>query len=137
MKIKVFYIFCLLFLILIPFSLSDSSDEIEAQVLDNSTVGYYQSTTCEISLFEFLIKNSETDVEIYYNNNNYADVSCFGKITGLDLVNETFFVSIGTNTSINFLLQSCVWLILFYSFQKMMKIKKLTSETPYFYLLSS
>ena len=80
MKIKVFYIFCLLSLILIPFSLSDSSDEIEPQVLDNSSIGYYQSTTCEISLFEFLIKNSDTDVEIYYNNNNYADVKCFGKI---------------------------------------------------------
>ena len=132
MKIKFFYIFCLLFLILIPFSLSDSSDEIEAQVLDNSTVGYYQSTTCEISLFEFLIKNSETDVEIYYNNNNYADVSCFGKITGLDLVNETFFVSIGTNTSINFLLQSCVWLILFLFIPKNDENKKINFRNALF-----
>ena len=27
----------------------------------------------------------------------------FGKITGVDLINETFIVSIGTNTSINLL----------------------------------
>ncbi len=132
MKIKVFYIFCLLSLILIPFSLSDSSDEIEPQVLDNSSIGYYQSTTCEISLFEFLIKNSDTDVEIYYNNNNYADVGCFGKITGLDKVNETFFVSIGTNTSINFLLQSCVWLILFLFIPKNDENKKINFRNALF-----
>ena len=52
MKNKVLNIFLLLLIIVLPFSFNERNDDIEAQVLSSSTVGYYQSTTCEISLFE-------------------------------------------------------------------------------------
>ena len=125
MKTKVLNIFLLLFIIILPFSINDRNDDVEAQVLSKTTVGYYQSTTCEISLFEYLIKNIGNDLNFYFNNNNYADINCFGKITGLDVVNETFIVSIGTNTSINLLVQSCIWLFLILFIPKTKENKKI------------
>ena len=104
-------VFILFILIIFPFSFFDSSDDIKPPILSDSTIGYYQSTTCEISLAEFYIKNFDQDLNIYFNNNNYADLKCFGKITGLDKLNNSYMVSIGTNTSINLILQSTVWLI--------------------------
>ena len=125
MKTKVLNIFLLLLIIILPFSINERNDDVEAQVLNKTTVGYYQSTTCEISLFEYLIKNRENDLNVYFNNNNYADINCFGKITGLDVVNETFIVSIGTNASINLLLQSCIWLFLILFIPKTKENKKI------------
>ena len=52
-------------IIFIPFSIHDSSDDIEAVTLDDTSIGYYQSTTCKISLLEFLIQNNN-DLELYY-----------------------------------------------------------------------
>ena len=37
----------------IPFIIHESNDGVEALLLSDSTVGYYQSTTCKISLSEF------------------------------------------------------------------------------------
>tara|TARA_B100001996_G_scaffold117074_1_gene88646 strand:- start:1031 stop:3067 length:2037 start_codon:yes stop_codon:yes gene_type:complete len=108
-KYLIFPIF--LFLVLLPFSFFDSSDDIKPPILSDSTIGYYQSTTCEISLAEFYIKNFNQDLNIYFNNNDYADLKCFGKITGVDKLDNLYMVSIGTNTSINLILQSTIWLI--------------------------
>ena len=129
MKTKVLIIFLLLLIVILPFSINERNDDVEAQVLNKTTVGYYQSTTCEISLFEYLIKNRENDLNVYFNNNNYADINCFGKITGLDVVNETFIVSIGTNASINLLLQSCIWLFLILFIPKTKKNKKINYKS--------
>ena len=117
----------MLIIIFIPFSIYDSSDDIEAVMLDDTSIGYYQSTTCKISLLEFLIQNNN-DLELYYNNNDYADINCFGKVTGLDKVNDKYLVSIGTNTSINLLLQSCIWLILFMFIPKTVENKKINYQ---------
>ncbi len=127
MKVKSLYILLLLIIIFLPFSLYDSSDDIDAIELDDSSIGYYQSTTCKISLLEFLIQNNN-DLELYYNNNDYADINCFGKITGLDKVNDRYLVSIGTNTSINLLLQSGIWLILFMFIPKTAENKKINYQ---------
>lgn len=101
----------LFLLIFLPFINSDLNDDIKPVQLTDEAVGYYQSTTCKISLSEFFLTNLDSELKIFYNINNYADINCFGKITGLDKVNETFIVSIGTNTSINLLIQSLVWII--------------------------
>ena len=45
-----------LLLIVVPFGIFNNSDDIKAVELNDSTVGYYQSTTCKISLFEFYMK---------------------------------------------------------------------------------
>ena len=101
-KKKYLYVILLFAILILPFSISQRNDPINPQPIDDSTVGYYQSTTCKISLLEFYSYNFDNNnIKIYFNNNDYADLKCFGKITGVDKVKNTFFVSIGTNTSIN------------------------------------
>ena len=111
MKIRSIILLTFILLIIIPFSITDNTDEIKAKALESSTVGYYQSTTCNISLFEFLTENTLTDKNFYFNNNNYSDINCFGKITGVDLNKDNFFISIGTNTSLSLLIQSSLWFL--------------------------
>ena len=118
MRTKTISGFIFFLIILLPFTISDRSDDIAPKTLNESTVGFYQSTTCSISLFEFALKNLNNEITIYYNNNDYVDINCYGKITGVDLNGETFFVSIGTNTAVNLLLQSSIWLLLFYLIPK-------------------
>ena len=49
--------------------------------------------------------------ELKFNNNNYAGIECFGKVTGLDKVNDVYIVSIGTNSNLTLLLQSIFWIL--------------------------
>jgi len=72
MRIKLSVFIGLLLILFLPFSLNNTNDDIEAKYLDSSTIGYYQSTTCNISLFEFLNKNLNSSQEFYFNNNNYV-----------------------------------------------------------------
>ncbi len=125
MKIKLYLSSLLILILLLPFSLSDKQDNINPEVLSDSSIGYYQSTTCKISLVEFYTKNLNNSINVYFNNNNYADVRCFGKITGVDKLENSYMVSIGTNTSINFIIQTSIWLLLF------MFIPKKNMETKY------
>tara|TARA_A100001035_G_scaffold263470_1_gene244022 strand:- start:742 stop:2757 length:2016 start_codon:yes stop_codon:yes gene_type:complete len=113
---KLTAVIAIFLIISLPFIISDNNDDIEPKRLDSSTVGYYQSTTCNISLLEFI--NENENQEFYFNNNNYADINCFGKITGVDLVKNKYFISIGTNTSITLIIQSSIWLLLFFFIPK-------------------
>jgi hypothetical protein len=122
-----------LIVITIPFSMHNSNDKIEALLLSDSTIGNYQSATCKISLTEFYFKNMSQDIDFYYNNNNYADVNCFGKITGVDKVRDGYFISVGTNSSANIILQSFIWLTLLFIIPKK-KNKKNLSVLPVFIL---
>jgi hypothetical protein len=129
-KVLMIKLFLISFLVIIPFSLSDKSDNISPPILNDTTVGYYQSTTCKISLMEFYLENIEKTSEIYINNNNYADINCFGKITGVDINNEKYFVSIGTNSMITLLIQSLVWLTLFSFIKKSKNITNFSFTIP-------
>ena len=127
-KSKIIIPFFLLLLIILPFGIFDNKDEINAIELSDSTIGYYQSTTCKISLFEFYLENFRSDKDFYINENNYADINCFGKITGVDKVNDSFMVSVGTNTSGNLIIQSLIWLSFFMLIPKDKKNNKLNSR---------
>ena len=105
-------------IIAIPFSLSNRSDTFKAKILDENTIGYYQSNTCKISLTETLTENIGNNINVYINNADYPGLECFGKITGVDKVNNLFFISVGTNSLISFILQSFIWIILLYLFSK-------------------
>ena len=122
----------ILLLIILPFGLFDNRDEINAVELSDSTIGYYQSTTCKISLLEFYLENLNSDKDFYINENNYADLNCFGKITGVDKVNDSFMVSIGTNTSGNLIIQSLIWLLFFMLVPSHKKNNKFSSKLLFF-----
>lgn len=122
--------FGLLIFIIIPFSLTSAGEDISAQIIDENSVGFYQSTTCKISLFQVLAKNFSNINKIYINNNPYPGLECFGKVTGLDVVNETYILSIGTNPNLTFLLQMFLWLSLLFIFSKKRESKLNLSFYP-------
>jgi len=123
MKNKLVISVLLVILLLTPFAFSDRSDTINPTSLSDSTIGFYQSSTCNISLLEFYFQNRNTN--IYFNANDYADIRCFGKVTGVDKTTDSYMVSIGTNTSINLLLQSSLWFLL------LLFIPKIKSENKF------
>ncbi len=109
MKTK-FSLFILVFsLLLIPWSIGDYGDTVTAKKIDDETIGYYQINTCKISFSEVVFKNINNEADIKYNINSYSDINCFGKITGLDFIDNKYVVSVGTNILINLLLQSTLW----------------------------
>jgi len=120
----------ILIFIVIPFSLTSIGDDTSAQIIDEKSVGFYQSNTCKISLFQVLAKNFSNINKIYVNNNPYPGLQCFGKVTGLDLVNETYILSIGTNPNLTFLLQIFLWLSLLFIFSKKRESKLNLSFYP-------
>ena len=100
----------LIILIFLPFWIHDSGDNVKGIKVDNKSIGYYQANTCEISLLEVYLSNLGNENNVVYSNNYYVGIECFGKVTGLDKVGEKYIVSIGSNTSLFFILQSLIWL---------------------------
>ena len=123
MKNKLTISILLIILLILPFTFSNRDDVVAPVILSDSTIGFYQSTTCKISLVEFYLENRNAN--FYFNGNDYADIRCFGKITGVDKTSDSYMVSIGTNTSINLLLQSSLW------FLALLFIPKIKSENKF------
>lgn len=113
---KIFLVLVFFLILLVPFINHDNNDNIEPQIINENSIGYYQSTTCKISLSEVIFSNIGNSEKLYFNNNSYAGGECFGKVTGLDKVKDLYFVSIGTNTLYTFIFQSILWLLLLFLF---------------------
>ena len=107
----------ILFIVFFPFVRHDSADIYNPLPVDNSSIGYYQSTTCNISIFEVYFENLNVE-NIQYNAHNYAGLDCYGKVTGVDKVGDTFIVSIGTNPSLSFVIQILIWSFLLFFIKK-------------------
>ena len=110
-------IFLIFLITVFPFYRHDSSDIYEALEVDDVSIGFYQSTTCNISLYEVYLKNIRNE-NVQYNAHNYAGLECFGKITGVDKVGDTFIVSIGTNSSFSFIVQLTIWSLFLFLIKK-------------------
>ena len=106
-------ILLLLFLVL-PWTINNSSDELNAQEITDD-LSFYQINTCEFSLMEIIIENPKITYQKHFKlrPNNYSSYRCFGKITGIDRIGNTFFISIGTNTLIAMILKSLTLLLCF------------------------
>lgn len=100
----------LLSLIILPFWKNSSNNVYEPVEINDSTIGFYQSTTCNMSLFSVVKKNLSNDLNLRFNNNNYAGLECFGKVTGLDKVGNIYILSIGTNSNMTIIIQSLIWI---------------------------
>ena len=126
-------VFVVLIFIIIPFSLSDYSDNVSPEKI-TSDLRFYEINTCSISLGEFLFKNPNVIYQDHYKIrfNNYSSINCFGQITGIDQIGFVFYISIGTNTVINLFLQSGFWILLLSFFRK-----KRSFDLNFFRILSS
>jgi len=125
----------LIFIIVFPFWNESSKNIYPAIEVNDSSIGYYQSTTCNISLLNVAMNNYGNKLNLKFNNNNYAGIECFGKVTGLDKVNDLYIISIGTNSNLTFLLQSTFW-ILFLLFISKFKFHIKNINFLYIFLLS-
>ena len=109
----IFKLTIIIFLTLIPFSISDYTDDVVPEKI-TSDLRFYEINTCSISLNEFLFHNPNVIYQDHYKIrfNNYSSIKCFGLITGIDQLNHEFYISIGTNTIVNLFLQSVFWLLI-------------------------
>ena len=128
----------LLLIIIVPFSISDFSDQIRPEKI-TSDLRFYEINTCSISLNEFLIENPNVIYQDHYKIrfNNYSSISCFGQITGIDQIGYTFYISIGTNTILNLFLQTIFWILLISFIPKKMEISFKVSNLVSFIFLST
>ena len=124
----------LLIFVLLPFSISDYSDNVVPEKI-TSDLDFYEINTCSISLTEFLIHNKNVIYQDHYKIrfNNYSSISCFGQITGIDQINNIFYISIGTNSLLNMFLQSINWFLVFSFFPKK-KVSSNLQNSEYFSL---
>jgi len=96
--------------LLFPWSIRSNNSIIPAISIEESTVGYYQTNTCDFSLQEILSNNFNNKIEILPDKN--SSVKCFGKINGVDNFSDSIKVYVGTNMNVDFLLQSLFFLLL-------------------------
>ncbi len=110
---KIFYLI-LLIIFLIPWFNTEIGDSLKAPKVSQEDLSFYEINPCKVSLVEFLISNKEAIFQdhYYFRFNNYSSILCFGKISGVTLLNSGFYISIGTNNLVNLFLQGSIWLLL-------------------------
>ena len=103
----------LLFIIIIPWSISDYGDNVRPEKI-TSDLRFYERNTCSISINEFLISNPNVIYQDHYKIrfNNYSSIKCFGQITGVDQINHVFYISVGSNVLVGLFIQTSFWLLL-------------------------
>ena len=111
---KKIVILFLILLIFLPWFNSNYFDDISPVELGTEDTSFYEINPCQVSLAEYLNVDVQSSYQKHYffRYNNYSSISCFGRISGIALFNNTFYLSIGTNAYINFILQSIFWMLL-------------------------
>ena len=114
---------------IIPWLNADYSDDISPVIPSQEDMTFYEVNPCEVSLFEFLRKvpTSIYQDHFHFRYNNYSSISCFGKISGATLLNNEFYISVGTNSFVNLVIQTLFWVTVF-SFIKKDSIFRLDSK---------
>tara|TARA_B100000902_G_C27315829_1_gene921238 strand:- start:907 stop:2949 length:2043 start_codon:yes stop_codon:yes gene_type:complete len=131
-KNKLTKILILLCLLILPFSIGFGEEKLASQYLDDNSIGFYQTETCEISLFDFW-KSNFNNQKVVIKNDIVSSIECFGKVNGVDKFEDSYFVYIGTNLNINLILQSLMWLT-FISFIKLSDNKNKASLVSLIFL---
>lgn len=121
--IKFIIVIFILILLILPWFNSSIGHDQKAGVVSQEDVTYYEINPCKVSLYEFLMSNPNSIYQDHYHFRfyNYSSISCFGRVSGLTVLNNEFFISIGTNTFINILFQGFIYL-LFLQFIKKNKL---------------
>ena len=133
MKLKNnFVVYLVIVVLLVAPWFNSSADQIDyIPELSQEANPFYEINPCKISLFQFFNANKKSLYQDHYffRANNKSSISCFGKITGIAVqqnnLQTQFFISVGTNSLINLLLQGSIWLLLFGFVKKSVKKIKL------------
>ena len=118
----------ILFLILLvttPWLNADYSDEISPAVPSQEDMSFYEINPCKVSLLEFIRKVPTSIYQDHYHfrYNNYSSISCFGKISGATVLNNEFYISVGTNSFVNIVIQTLFWITIFSFIKKEFRFK--------------
>ena len=107
-----------------PFFISDYMDDITPEKI-TSDLRFYEINTCSISIGELLINNINVSYQDHYRivTNDYSSIKCFGTITGIDQINNVFYISVGTNPLITLFIQTTFWLLIMSFIKKTNHVK--------------
>ena len=70
----------ILFIIFMPWMVSDYFHETAATEIINNDISFYEINPCKVSTFEFLNKNNFNN-DIEFNIDNRSSINCYGKIS--------------------------------------------------------
>tara|TARA_B110000008_G_scaffold277268_1_gene318172 strand:+ start:407 stop:2377 length:1971 start_codon:yes stop_codon:yes gene_type:complete len=110
--------FLLVLLLTVPWFNLDSNNEYSIAKVSQEDVSFYEINPCKISLVSFLISNPESSYQnhYYFRSDNYSSIKCFGRVTGVTVLEKggetQFYISVGTNSLLNLLLQGVFWITL-------------------------
>ena len=84
-------ILVLLIITILPWSYGIPEYEGQIEKI-TSDLRFYEINTCDISLGHFLLNNINVLYQDHYkiNINVYSSIKCYGKITGIDQINDVF-----------------------------------------------
>ena len=105
-------------LFLIPWFNHDLEENYSIPKVSQEDTSFYEINPCKISLYKFISSNIESIYQnhFYFRPNDASSIECFGRISGVTVsqkgLETQFFISVGTNSLINLLLQGFFWIFL-------------------------
>ena len=112
-------IILLVLVVFIPWFNMDTSNDYSIPKVSQEDTSFYEVYPCKISLTEFILSNPESIYQnhFYFRPDNRSSIQCFGRISGVTVLQKgletQFFISIGTSSLINLLLQAFILQLIF------------------------
>ena len=115
-QLKFKYLIFLLLFFVLPWINNESLKENVIPPVSQESNAFYEINPCKVSLFRFIQENPKSIYQDHYKfrPNDQSSISCFGRISGVTVLqpnSETlFYISVGTNSFINLILQGLLWI---------------------------
>ena len=93
----------------VPWVWSSTKDALPFIEVNPASVGYYQTNICDISFIKLLFSSFFNNL-LVLTTTNVENISCVGKIMGMDNIDGKIAVYIGTNQVIDVLFQTIFWI---------------------------
>ena len=109
----------LVIVVVIPWFNVDTSNDYSIPKVSQEDTSFFEVYPCKISLTEFILSNPESIYQnhFYFRPDNRSSIKCFGRVSGVTVLQKgletQFFISVGTSSLINLLLQGLIWTVLF------------------------
>lgn len=112
-------------LVILPWTDSALFDRFDSIEIGTEDTSFYEINTCKFSLIEYLSNDFQSTFKnhYYFIHNSNSSINCFGKFSGLALQNNIFYISIGSNSFINLIIQSLFWFTIVSFIKKDKKLK--------------
>jgi hypothetical protein len=112
-------IILLVLVVFTPWFNVDTSNDYSIPKVSQEDTSFFEVYPCKISLTEFILSNPESIYQnhFYFRPDNRSSIKCFGRVSGVTVLQKgletQFFISVGTSSLINLLLQGLIWTVLF------------------------